>query len=44
MDIVVVLTEISHHAQNVIELAKCKKHIVVEKPMALKLEDANGND
>lgn len=40
-DVVVVLTESGHHAQHVIELARHKKHIVVEKPMALALADAD---
>ena len=41
IDIVVVLTESGNHAKNVIDLAKYKKHIVVEKPIALTLPDAN---
>ena len=41
IDVFVILTESGNHAKNVIELAKYKKHIVVEKPMALKLSDAN---
>jgi predicted dehydrogenase len=40
-DVVVVLTESGNHAKNVIELAPYGKHIVVEKPMALKLDDAD---
>jgi UDP-N-acetyl-2-amino-2-deoxyglucuronate dehydrogenase len=40
-DVVVVLTESGHHAGNVIDLAKYQKHIVVEKPMALTLTDAD---
>jgi predicted dehydrogenase len=40
-DVVVVLTESGLHARHVIELARHGKHIIVEKPMALKLEDAD---
>lgn len=40
-DVVVVLTESGRHARHVIELAPYKKHIVVEKPMALTLRDAD---
>jgi len=41
IDVVVVLTESGNHARHVIELAKYGKHIVVEKPMALILDDAD---
>ena len=41
IDVVVILTESGNHAQNTIALAKYGKHIVVEKPMALTLEDAD---
>ena len=41
VDVVVVLTESGNHAANVISLAQYGKHIVVEKPMALRLEDAD---
>lgn len=41
IDVVVVLTESGNHASHVIELAKYRKHIVVEKPMALRLSDAD---
>ena len=41
IDIAVVLTPSGHHAQNVIQLAKYGKHIMVEKPMALTLDDAD---
>lgn len=41
IDVVVVLTESGNHAKNVIDLSAYKKHIVVEKPMALTLEDAD---
>lgn len=41
VDVVVVLTESGLHAKHVIELAPYGKHVVVEKPMALKLDDAD---
>lgn len=41
IDVLVVLTESGRHAQHVIELAQYRKHIVVEKPMALTLDDAD---
>jgi len=41
IDVVVVLTESGKHAEQVIALAPYGKHIVVEKPMALTLEDAD---
>jgi len=41
IDVIVVLTESGNHARNVVELAKYGKHIVVEKPMALTLDDAD---
>lgn len=41
VDVVVVLTESGNHAKNVIDLAQYGKHIVVEKPMALTLDDAD---
>ncbi len=41
VDVVVVLTESGAHAANVIALAPYGKHIVVEKPMALALLDAD---
>ncbi|MFN8945305.1 MAG: Gfo/Idh/MocA family protein [Pseudobdellovibrionaceae bacterium] len=40
-DIVTILTPSGMHAKHTIELAKYKKHIVVEKPMALTLSDAD---
>ncbi|HBR98297.1 MAG TPA: oxidoreductase [Gammaproteobacteria bacterium] len=40
-DLVVVLTESGNHANNVTELAPYGCHIMVEKPMALKLSDAD---
>lgn len=41
IDVVSVLTESGNHAKHVINLTKYKKHIVVEKPMALTLDDAD---
>jgi UDP-N-acetyl-2-amino-2-deoxyglucuronate dehydrogenase len=41
IDVVNVLTPTGYHAQHVVRLAAHKKHVVVEKPMALKLEDAD---
>lgn len=41
VDVIVVLTESGNHAKNVVELAQYGKHIVVEKPMALTLDDAD---
>ena len=42
VDVVSILTESGNHARHTIEIAeKYKKHIVVEKPMALTLEDAD---
>jgi len=41
IDVVNILTESGSHATNVIELASYGKHFVVEKPMALTLEDAD---
>jgi predicted dehydrogenase len=41
VDVVTVLTESGYHAKHVLEIAKYKKHIVVEKPMALTLDDAD---
>jgi predicted dehydrogenase len=41
IDVVVVLTESGNHAKNVIDLSRYGKHIIVEKPIALKLEDAD---
>jgi UDP-N-acetyl-2-amino-2-deoxyglucuronate dehydrogenase len=40
-DVVVVLTESGYHARDVIALAAYGKHIIVEKPMALTLSDAD---
>jgi UDP-N-acetyl-2-amino-2-deoxyglucuronate dehydrogenase len=41
IDVVVVLTESGNHATHVLALAPYGKHIVVEKPMALTLDDAD---
>lgn len=41
VDLVVVLTESGAHAEHVVQLARYGKHIVVEKPMALTLRDAD---
>ena len=41
IDVVVVLTESGLHADHVGALARFKKHIMVEKPMALTLADAD---
>lgn len=39
IDVVVVLTPSGLHAEHVVNLAKYGKHIMVEKPMALSIED-----
>ncbi|MCI5967947.1 Gfo/Idh/MocA family protein [Helicobacter sp.] len=39
--IVAILTPSGMHAQNTLEVASYQKHIIVEKPMALTLEDAD---
>jgi len=41
VDVVVVLTESGNHAKNVVELAQYGKHVIVEKPMALTIDDAD---
>jgi UDP-N-acetyl-2-amino-2-deoxyglucuronate dehydrogenase len=41
IDVVVVLTPSGLHARHVINLAKYGKHIMVEKPMALTIDDAD---
>ena len=41
IDVVVVLTESGNHARHAIAAANFGKHVVVEKPMALTLEDAD---
>ena len=41
LDVLAILTESGLHAKHVIDMAQYGKHIVVEKPMALLLEDAD---
>lgn len=41
VDAVAVLTESGNHARHTLELAPYGKHIIVEKPMALTLDDAD---
>lgn len=41
VDVVVVLTPSGLHAEHVVRLSKYRKHIMVEKPMALTLESAD---
>ena len=41
VDVVVVLTESGLHAQHTVELAPYGAHVIVEKPMALTLDDAD---
>ena len=41
VDVVVILTESGLHARHTVELAKYGAHIMVEKPMALTLSDAD---
>lgn len=41
IDVISILTESGNHSKHVIELAKYGKHLIVEKPMALTLEDAD---
>lgn len=41
VDALSVLTESGHHAKDVIALTAYQKHIVVEKPMAITLDDAD---
>ena len=41
VDVVTVLTSSGQHAEHVIRLAEHGRHIVVEKPMALRLDDAD---
>jgi UDP-N-acetyl-2-amino-2-deoxyglucuronate dehydrogenase len=41
IDVVVVLTESGNHAKHVCELAEYGKNIIVEKPMALTIDDAD---
>jgi Predicted dehydrogenases and related proteins len=41
IDVVNILTPTGYHAEHAIKVASFRKHIVVEKPMALRLEDAD---
>jgi len=41
IDVITILTESGNHAPHTLELARYRKHIVVEKPMALTLTDAD---
>ena len=41
VNVVIILTESGNHAKHVVDIAKYKKHIIVEKPMALTLFDAD---
>lgn len=41
IDVVNILTPTGYHAEHAVKVASYKKHVVVEKPMALKLEDAD---
>ena len=41
VDVVSLLTESGNHARHCLEMTKYQKHIVVEKPMALTLDDAD---
>lgn len=41
VDVICVLTESGRHAEHAIALAPYRKHLVVEKPMALTLKDAD---
>lgn len=40
-DIICILTPSGYHAEHVINMSKYHKHIIVEKPMALTLDDAD---
>ena len=40
IDLILILTESGYHAKNVIELTQYGKDIIVEKPMALNIDDA----
>jgi len=41
VDVIVVLTPSGDHYSRVLDLVRFKKHIVVEKPLALRIEDAD---
>jgi len=41
IDVVSILTPSGSHARHTVQAASCGKHVVVEKPMALRLDDAD---
>jgi UDP-N-acetyl-2-amino-2-deoxyglucuronate dehydrogenase len=41
IDVIDILTPTGYHAEHVIDLAQYGRHIIVEKPMALKVEDCD---
>ncbi len=41
IDVISILTESGHHARDCVQLAPYRKHMVVEKPMALTISDAD---
>ncbi len=41
IDVIAILTPSGQHARHLLDLVKYKKHIIIEKPMALKLDDAD---
>jgi predicted dehydrogenase len=41
IDVVNILTPTGYHAEHAVKVANYRKHVVVEKPMALRLEDAD---
>ncbi len=41
VDVIVILTESGNHSKHCVELSRYKKYLVVEKPMALTLDDAD---
>jgi predicted dehydrogenase len=41
IDVVCLLTESGYHARDCLQVVRYRKHIIVEKPMALTLEDAD---
>ena len=41
IDVVLILTPSGHHAECAVEVARYKKHVVVEKPMVLVLDDSD---
>ncbi len=40
IDVIIILTESGNHAQHVLDVSRYGKHIIVEKPMALTIDDA----